>query len=255
MNADQKNEDRGLEVICVIPARGGSKGLRRKNIRKLAGHPLIAYPIAAARASGVCDAVFVSTDDEEMADQARLYGADVPFLRPGELGQDLTTTEAVLQQAIQSYEAHSGEESEIAVFLTATDIFRHPEWIAEAVGLLRERSDLESVFAAHATTKNYWHRNDHGALERVLPWMSVYSSRQVRQQTWREDTGLTCASRSWLWREGRRIGDIVDIVENKLQETSIDIHEEFDLVIAETALQWFRANAADRAPIDPGDYL
>ena len=255
MNADKATETRPFDVLCVIPARGGSKGLLRKNVRKLAGHPLIAYPIAAARASGVCDAIFVSTDDEEIAEQARLYGADVPMLRPAELGQDLTTTEAVLKQAIQSYEAHRGAETQIAVFLTATDIFRHPEWITEAVGRLRERPELESVFAAHATTKNYWQRNERGALERVLPWMQVYSSRQVRQQTWREDTGLTCASRSWLWREGRRIGDVVDIVENKLQETAIDIHEEFDLVIAETALQWFRANAADRAPIDPGDYL
>ena len=255
MASEAKNDNGKLDVLCVIPARGGSKGLVRKNVCELAGHPLIAYPIAAARASEVCDAIFVSTDDEEIADQARRYGANVPFLRPAELGQDLTTTEAVLQHAMEAYEAYNGHESDIAVFLTATDIFRRPEWITQAVNLLREHSDLESVFSAHATTKNYWHRNDAGTLERILPWMSVYSSRQIRQSIWREDTGLTCASRSWLWRQGRRIGDKVDIIENSQPETAIDIHEELDLVIAETALNWFRANAAERAPIDPGEFL
>jgi CMP-N-acetylneuraminic acid synthetase len=250
-----EQDSQRLDVICVIPARGGSKGLPRKNVRELAGHPLIAYPIAGARASGVCDAIFVTTDDEEIASQARRYGADVPFLRPEALAEDLTTTEATLQHAICAYEDHIGHRASIAVFLTPTDIFRQPSWIAEAVGMLRERPELESVFAAHTVHKNFWQRGEDGGLERILPWMRDYSSRQIRQKIWREDTGLTCASRAQLWRAERRIGDRVEIIENDRSETSIDIHEEIDLVLAEAALGWLRENAPERAPVDPGAFL
>jgi hypothetical protein len=71
---------------------------------------------------------------------------------------------------------------------------------------------------------------------RLRPWMAVYSSRQVRRCVVREDTGLACASRAWLWREGRRIGDRVEIIMNDDDFTSIDIHGEEDLQLAEAAL-------------------
>ena len=91
-------------VVCIIPARGGSKGLSKKNIRLLRGHPLVAWPVRAAQLSGVVDDVLVSTDDEDIAAEARDAGAEVPFLRPADLAQDLTTTEASLQQALSAFE-------------------------------------------------------------------------------------------------------------------------------------------------------
>ena len=81
------------KTICIIPARGGSKGIIKKNIRNLNGHPLIAYPISAAIKSKVCDKILVSTDDNQIADQAKKYGADVPFLRSYDYAKDETTTE------------------------------------------------------------------------------------------------------------------------------------------------------------------
>lgn len=240
-----------MKTICVIPARGGSKGLPRKNVKLLAGHPLIAYPIVAALQSGVCDTVFLSTDDEEIAEAGSRYGATVPFLRPAELAGDLTTTEATLKNALESYEAYSGKSFDCCVFITATDIFRQPTWITDAVRRLQNDLSLESVFAGYGTHKNYWHRNDQGAYERILPWMSTYSSRQIRQTIWREDTGLASASRASLWREGRRIGDKVEIISNGLTETAIDIHDEFDLFLAEKAIEWLRVHAPNRAPVSP----
>jgi CMP-N,N'-diacetyllegionaminic acid synthase len=221
-------------------------------VTTLCGHPLVAYPIAAARASESCDAIFLTTDDEEIAEAGRQYGADVPFLRPQHLAEDTTTTEATLQYALSEYERHSGRTFDIAVFLTPTDIFRRPEWVAQAVGRLRDSPDLESVFAASATHKNFWHRpGRNGELTRVLDWMASYSSRQQRQKIWREDTGLACASRAELWRRGRRIGDRIDIIETVHGETAIDIHEAFDLFLAEQAIGWLRRNAPERAPIEP----
>ena len=79
-----------LRTMAVILARGGSKGLPGKNIRPLAGKPLIAYSIEQAKASGVCDVILVSTDDPAIADVARAYGAVVPFIRPARLAEDLT---------------------------------------------------------------------------------------------------------------------------------------------------------------------
>ena len=78
------------EVLAVIPARGGSKGIPRKNIKDFAGFPLIAYSIAAAKQSSLVTRVIVSTDDEEIAEIARQWGAETPFLRPEEFSRDNT---------------------------------------------------------------------------------------------------------------------------------------------------------------------
>ncbi len=236
-------------VVCIIPARGGSKGLPKKNIRILRGRPLVAWPVRAAQLSGAVDDVLVSTDDEDIAAEAREAGADVPFLRPAELAQNLTTTEASLRQALLTYEDHKGFRYDICVFLTATDIFRDPGWIAEAVAVLAENPKIESAFSAHATHKNYWCKNADENWERILPWMRNYSSRQVRQKIFREDTGLACASRAELWRDGRRIGNRVHLIENGLFETCIDIHSEFDLYLAEKAIEYFLEHEPERAVV------
>lgn len=235
-----------VKTICIIPARGGSKGLPRKNVKRLAGQPLISWPIKAALASRVVDRVVVSTDDAEIAECARAAGADVPFLRPAEFAEDLTTTEATLQQALLAYEAHTAERFDIAVFLTATDVFRQPDWISQSVAALIENPELESAFAVHQTTKNYWHKNTAGDWARVLPWMREYSSRQIREKIYREDTGMACASRAQLWRAGRRIGDRVHLIANDLTETSIDIHSEFDLFLAEKAIEYLAEHYPER---------
>ena len=87
------------EVLALIPARGGSKGIPRKNIRRFAGHPLLAYSIAAGRQAEAVGRVIVSTDAAEIAAVAREYGAEVPFLRPPELAADDTTDLPVFQHA------------------------------------------------------------------------------------------------------------------------------------------------------------
>jgi CMP-N-acetylneuraminic acid synthetase len=224
------------DVISIICARGGSKGLPRKNLQLFNGEPLVARPVRHAIESGVIGTVLLTTDDEEIAAAGRAAGAITPFLRPAELAQDLTTTEDTLKHALLTYEASIGRQFEIAVFLTPTDIFREPAWIAAAVNKLRANPQLESVFSGHRTHKNFWEQQPDGSWERLRPWMAVYSSRQVRRAVVREDTGLACASRAWLWREGRRIGDRVDVVVNDDDFTAIDIHQAEDLQLAEAAL-------------------
>ncbi|MDI4652864.1 MULTISPECIES: pseudaminic acid cytidylyltransferase [Pseudoalteromonas] len=89
-----------MKSIAIIPARGGSKRIPRKNIKEFYGKPMIAYSIEAAKASGCFERIIVSTDDQEIADVARQYGAEVPFLRPDNISDDHATTMDVLQHAI-----------------------------------------------------------------------------------------------------------------------------------------------------------
>jgi len=233
----------GPRVISIICARGGSKGLPRKNLLTIDGEALISRAVRHAKEANVSEIILVSTDSKEIANAAIKAGAIVPFLRPPELSDDLATTEETLRHALISYEALVGKKFDICVFLTATDIFRSPEWITKAVGVLRDRPEIESVFVGFRTHKNFWEKDRFGQWVRLRSWMSVYSSRQIRQFVVREDTGLACASRSWLWRQGRRIGDRVEILVIDDDFTSIDIHCEDDLKLAQAALN-IRKNAS-----------
>lgn len=123
-------------LLAVIPARGGSKRLPRKNLLPLGGRPLIGWTIAAAQASGVFDAILVSTDDAEIAAVARDAGALVPWLRPAELATDTATSAAVLQHALAWYEAGRGD-AEAVVLLQPTSPFRRAASIAAAVASYR----------------------------------------------------------------------------------------------------------------------
>jgi CMP-N,N'-diacetyllegionaminic acid synthase len=135
-------------MLAVIPARGGSRGLPRKNVRRIAGKPMIAYTIEAALASRRLDQVLVSTDDEEIAQIARRYGAAVPFLRPAELAGDDTATPPVVEHAVRHVEA-TGAGVEIVVTLQPTSPFRDATLIDQAIEL-RERARAESAVTVAA---------------------------------------------------------------------------------------------------------
>tara|TARA_B100001093_G_scaffold517637_1_gene599832 strand:+ start:2049 stop:2765 length:717 start_codon:yes stop_codon:yes gene_type:complete len=225
------------DIICIIPARGGSKGLPRKNVKLINNEPLISRPIRQAAESGVIGTILVTTDDEEIAKLAKEAGAIVPFIRPSDLAEDLTTTEDTLKHALLTYENIIKKKFKLAIFLTATDIFRDPKWIVEGVKKMINNSNLESVFVGHATHKNFWEQKEDGSWKRLKDWMKYYSSRQNRKEVIREDTGLMSVSRASLWREGRRIGDKVDIIVNHNSFTSIDIHDEEDLLLANFAIK------------------
>ena len=221
------------KTICIILARGGSKGLKKKNLRKINGKPLIYYPINDAIKAGVIDHIVVSTDDHKIAKVAKSYGAIIPFMRPKKLAGDLSTTEEGLKYTLLRYEKLINKKFEYCVFLGATDIFRDINWIKKGLYILKNEKNIESVFSGHITHKNFWEKKNN-QWTRLKPWMRKYSSRQVRQKIIREDTALTCISRSYLWRNGKRIGDKVKIIENDDVLTSLEIHNKKDLLIVDT---------------------
>lgn len=114
--------------ICIIPARGGSKRIPRKNIRIFAGKPIIAYSIEAALSTGLFDRILVSTDDDEIAEVAKAYGADVPFLRPKALADDYTGTNDVVKHALQWLQ-EAGTPADYACCIYATAPLIQPVFI------------------------------------------------------------------------------------------------------------------------------
>src|SRR3989338_1332279 len=225
------------KVLCIIPARGGSKGLPQKNIKPLLGKPLIAYSIEHAQKSEICDVIWVSTDDPKIQKVAQKLGANCPQLRPLALSLDLTPTEPVLKHALLEAEKCFNCSFEIIVFLQCTDIFRKPEWIRHCIQALQNDRNLETAFYAYETHKNFWIENEKGNFYRILPSMEVYGPRQTRKPIYREDTGIACAIRRYLILAERRTGDCVKVFKTKDFRTSIDIHTPFDFWLAETVLK------------------
>ena len=133
------------EVLAIIPARGGSKGIPRKNIRRFAGHPLIAYSIAAGLKAQTVTRVILSTDDEEIAAVGRECGAQTPFLRPAELAADSTLDLPVFQHALAWLAEHENYHPGVVVQLRPTSPVRPVGLVDEAVQLLLDHPEADSV--------------------------------------------------------------------------------------------------------------
>jgi CMP-N-acetylneuraminic acid synthetase len=134
-----------MEVMALIPARGGSKSIPRKNIIEFAGYPLIAYSIAAGLAAESVGRVVVSTDDEEIAAVSRRYGAEVPFMRPAEHAEDATPDLPVFVHALEWLDEHEGYRPDMVVQLRPTSPFRRLWHIEGSVEKLAARPDADSV--------------------------------------------------------------------------------------------------------------
>jgi CMP-N-acetylneuraminic acid synthetase len=135
------------KVLALVPARGGSKGLPRKNLLPLGGHPLIAWSVAAGRQATLVTRILCSTDDVEIAQAAQEYGAEAPFLRPPELALDDTPDLPVFQHALAWLEHADGWRADIVVQLRPTAPLRFPGQVDAAVRLLLEHPEATGVRA------------------------------------------------------------------------------------------------------------
>jgi CMP-N,N'-diacetyllegionaminic acid synthase len=222
------------KVVAIIPARSGSKGLVRKNIAMLAGKPLIAWTIEAAKKSSLVGRIIVSTDDIEIAEIAKKYGAEVPFIRPREISGDLNSSEEVLVHAVDWIAKNEKRFYDIVLYLQITDPFRNRDIINQVIRKLMDNPELDSVFAAKPTHKNYWYV-DAGKPKKILK--HNYLPRQMKSPVYREDTGVALASRISVIRSGRRIGKNVHIIAHVNKADFVDIHSSFDLWLAETIIK------------------
>jgi len=228
--------NRKQNIVAIILARGGSKRVPRKNVLPLAGKPLIAYTIEAAKKCGLIDRVIVSTNDDEIAEVSKKYGAEVPFKRPAELSADSALAEPCLKHAIEWLEQNENYKTDIVVYLQITDVFRPKGIIEKVIKKLLENDELDSVFTAVKTHKNFW-RSQNGKFNRLASDIPYGVSSQVREPLYREDTGIALATRAEFIKQGRRIGDKIDVVINETEINFIDIHDKFDFWLAEKCIE------------------
>ena len=146
---------KGFKILAVIPARGGSKGIPRKNLRKIAGTSLVGHAANVARSLDWIDRIIVSTDDAEIATEGRQYGLEVPFMRPAELAGDRVSSIDMWQHAWLESEAHFQEHFDISLLLEPTSPLRRPEDITRTLETLIESGcDAAATFSrapAHFT--------------------------------------------------------------------------------------------------------
>ncbi len=186
-------------MICMIPARGGSKRIPRKNIKPFCGRPMIHWSIAAAQESGVFDRILISTDDPEIAETARAAGAEVPFVRPAALADDHATTAAVVVHMLDHLRAE-GAEPPVICCLYATAPFVRPEDIRKGAEMIAGADYVLPVTTFPFPIQRAVRLKGEG-LEMFDP--SAYATRSQDLEEAYHDAGQFYWGTSLAWREGR----------------------------------------------------
>ncbi|MDN3497221.1 acylneuraminate cytidylyltransferase [Planococcus sp. APC 4015] len=226
-------------VVAVIPARGGSKGVERKNLRRVGGVPLVARAILAAQGCSEIDRVVVSTDDAEIAGVAREWGADVVD-RPADLAGDTASSESALLHALEELERR-GVDVGIVAFLQATSPFIDPTALAEAVCTVRTRR-RDTVFSAVETYGFLWSRGRGGSADGVNHDVGVRPRRQDREPHYLE-TGAFYVMRAKAFRAvGHRFYGSIGIALVP-ERTAIEIDTLAELEVAQALAPLLDASA------------
>ena len=192
-----------MKVLAVIPARGGSKGIPGKNIRMLAGKPLIAWTIRAAMDSGVVDQIVVSTDDKEIGEIALAWGAEVPGLRPAALAQDETgSMDVVLHLAAQI------DAFDWLLLLQPTSPLRSADDIRGIMNLVFERGAHSAVSLCESSSSPVWMYNidKYDRLRSVLPFGNHVHRRQELSPAYQLNGAMYLMKREWLLTNKNFIG-------------------------------------------------
>ncbi len=205
-----------MRILALIPARGGSKSIPRKNIRPLAGFPLIAYSIAAARQAKLISRTIVSTDDEEIARLAQGYGAETPFIRPSEYALDNTTDFPVFTHALSWLKANDDYQPDIVVQLRPTSPIRPPDCVDQAVQILLDHPEADSVRGVIPSGQNpykMWQVNEMGQMIPLLSLPGVRepfnSPRQSLPQTYWQTGHIDAIRLSSILTKNTLSGDVI----------------------------------------------
>lgn len=219
-----------FEVLAIIPARGGSKGITRKNVMPVGGIPLVGRAIMAARQAGLVTRVMVSTDDVEIAEVSRRFGAEV-MDRPAEISGDTASSESALLQCLDRLEANEGYVPDVVAFLQCTAPFLSPEDIDGTVDLVRRGKD--AAFAAFPFKHFLWNMTPEGSAAGINHDGGPRKRRQdLKDRQWLE-AGSVYAMRTEAFRlAGTRFCGAVDIWEAS-PRSAVEIDDPLDLVIAQ----------------------
>jgi len=232
-----------MEILGLIPARGGSKSIPRKNIVPLAGRPLLAYTCDAALGSRRLTRVVLSTDDEEIAAVGRACGVEVPFLRPGELATDAASGLAVIHHALRWLREHEGYQPDVLAYLQPTSPLRRSQHVDEAVDLLLANPQADSVVSVVEVPHLFSPYSIQRLVDGYLAdfWQEPVDfdrlTRQAHPVLYARNGAAVYATRTRVLLEKNSIfGDrcLPYVMEH---EDSVDIDTPFDLFIAECLLK------------------
>ena len=229
------------DILALIPARSGSKSIPHKNVRVFAGKPLMVHSIEQARYCPLITRVIVSTDSEEYAAVALAHGAEAPFLRPVEISGNAATDLEAFQHALRWLAVHEGSVPEIVVHLRPSHPNRTSAQIAEAVGLLQDHPEwdsVRSVVPAPETPYKMWFRRKDGSLEPVIKTDITEAHSRPRQtlpMTYLQNACIDVIRSRTVLEIGSIAGTCIGAyVMNILHD--IDTHAQ--LAAAETAFPW-----------------
>lgn len=202
-------------VVAIIPARSGSKGVVDKNIKLLAGHPLIAYSVAAAQLTKGIDRIVVSTDSEKYADIARKSGAEIPFLRPDEISGDNSTDYDFIIHVLNWMQDNEGFQPDYLVHLRPTTPLRNPVYIEEAIERIQQDEYGTALRSVHEMSETAYKtvEVDRGYLRCICSgsWEldSANNPRQVFPKTYIANGYVDIYKSSYVVKNKKILGDKV----------------------------------------------
>lgn len=220
------------KILLIIPARGGSKGIPHKNIKELNGKPLIAYTIEEVLRSKYIDKVIVSTEDEEIANISKCFGAETPFLRPKELAQDDTPGIDPILHAVKWF-GEKGDNFDYIICIQCTSPFRTTQQIDEALEKLITE-DMDSIVSVcESEVSPYWMKKiENGIMKDFLEDIPFYPRRQDVPKTYRLNGAIYAAKTEVLlknknWYTENTLPYVMD------RKSSVDIDDMMDFKFAE----------------------
>lgn len=233
---------RNKTILAIIPARGGSKRLPRKNIKLLAGKPLISYAIKAARNSKYVDNIIVSTDDIETAAIATKYKAEVPFIRPPKLARDTSTTISVLQHAVRFLKKKNNYQPDLVVLLQPTSPFVLGSDIDRAIKTIEKTETNSCVSICDVSERPEWmfvfNRNDKDKVTPLFKDAQKVTITQKMPKVYRVNGAVYIVKKDVLMRRNKIIDDNCSAIIMP-QERSIDIDTILDFQMAELMSKHF----------------
>jgi len=229
-----------MKVLAIIPARGGSKGVPGKNIRKLNGKPLIGYTVETAKKSKYVNRVVVSTDNQKIANLAKSFGAEIPFVRPKYLAVSSAKTIDVVKHTLKTLKNKFQYEPDIVTLLNPTVPFRKEDAIDESIEtLVKSKADI-TVQVKEITThpyRAYWLKNNF--LKPLKKDFLKYHQRQMFPECYYPTSGISTFWNKNIAKYGHMFGPKIKPIISH-DESNIDIDNIFDFFMAEMISKYWK---------------
>lgn len=235
----ERSKEKTTNILALIPARGGSKGIKHKNIKPLNGRPLISYTIEEALKSKYINRTVVSTDDNKIASVARQYGAEVPFMRPNDLAKDHIPDFPVIEHALLWFDDKDWKVDYV-VFLRPTNIFRTIDDIDRAIEKMLG-SDFDSIRGiSKAVYPPYWMKRVVG--EKLIPFIETGyegTRRQELPEVYQGNGTVEVIKRETILKKKSMYGENIGFVIMD-DIATVDIDTELDFKMAECLYPWWQ---------------